>query len=200
MAGLSFPEPVVHLSAFPGQKSVTATFPFTNETSEAIEIRTIKSSCGCTTPKLSKTTYAPEESGEIQAIFEIGERTGLQRKALAVQYRDRALEPQMLVLEVNIQQPVDFSKTILLWEENNQEPQTIDITVIQEAPLEIVTIQSDSPHYSAEVKTIKPGKQFQLTITPHSPSPGKATFTILTKTPSSKEPVPLPVKIRARSK
>ena len=54
--------------------SVNAVFAFENIGDKAFTITEVKSSCGCTTAALGKKTYAPGESGEINAKFNIGSR------------------------------------------------------------------------------------------------------------------------------
>ena len=51
------------------------TFAFRNIGDDPVTIMRVTSSCGCTTPRLDKRTYAPSESGAITARFEIGQRS-----------------------------------------------------------------------------------------------------------------------------
>lgn len=48
----------------------SCTFEFTNEGNSDFEIRSLEVSCGCTTPKSNKKTYAPGESGIITVNFD----------------------------------------------------------------------------------------------------------------------------------
>src|SRR6478609_1011269 len=67
----------------PEDQAVVAKYKFTNTGSKAIKLNVI-SSCGCTTAALTKTEYAPNESGEIEAKFTFSGRTGRQYKEIVV--------------------------------------------------------------------------------------------------------------------
>ncbi len=62
------------------QTEVKADFAFKNTGDHSVTITGAQPSCGCTTAGLGKKTYAPGESGEIDAVFHPAERTGLQEK------------------------------------------------------------------------------------------------------------------------
>ena len=61
-AELKFEQRVIEDTITPGAKSYPFEFSFTNEGDTAMEISEIKTTCGCTTAKLEKMTYAPGES------------------------------------------------------------------------------------------------------------------------------------------
>ena len=84
LAGLTWNTTEVHLEAASTDKTATGVFPFTNKTANSITITETKSSCGCTTAKLEKKTYAPNESGEIVALFDLGNRVSQQQKTIKV--------------------------------------------------------------------------------------------------------------------
>ncbi len=65
-------------------KKVSHEFTFTNTGTEPLKITDVKTSCGCTVPSLSKTEYAPGESGKITVIFNPENRTGPQHKVVTV--------------------------------------------------------------------------------------------------------------------
>ena len=65
-------------------KKVTHEFTFTNTGKEVLTITDVKSSCGCTVPQLTKTQYAPGESGKITVIFNPENRSGQQHKVITV--------------------------------------------------------------------------------------------------------------------
>lgn len=87
MADPSFPSTSTTFTAAVGDTQVAHSFPFTINGNARITITDIKTSCGCTTAKLDKTTYAPGESGNITATFIIGDRTGEQTKHIRVHWR-----------------------------------------------------------------------------------------------------------------
>ncbi|WP_309397629.1 DUF1573 domain-containing protein [Cerasicoccus maritimus] len=97
-----------------GEKEFVAKFPFKNTGDTAITILQAKSSCGCTVPKLPKKTYAPGESGEIEAVFSFDARTGLQKKSISVMTDG---EPKRLTLNLKITIPevMTLKPRVLFW-------------------------------------------------------------------------------------
>lgn len=64
---LQWPKLQVEQSVTVGDASAAGTYAFTNVGEQSITITQVRTSCGCTTATLDKTTYAPGESGQIVA-------------------------------------------------------------------------------------------------------------------------------------
>lgn len=84
-ARLVFENTEVEIAADLTDTEAEVVFPFRNGGDEPVKIVGLRSSCGCTVPKLEKRDYAPGESGEIRALFTFGKRTGSQHKRVRVQ-------------------------------------------------------------------------------------------------------------------
>lgn len=119
-ATLHFEEEQLSFKAEMGQKETIAIFPFKNVGEEAVTIKEVKTSCGCTTPQLDKKVYEPGESGEIKLVFDYGSRTGMQNKTAYVVLSDN---PKPLMLKLTVEIPVAFkvSPPLLYWS-NPDEP------------------------------------------------------------------------------
>jgi hypothetical protein len=87
-----------------------ARYKFTNTGSTPIKIQSVLTSCGCTTAALSKTDYAPGESGEIAANFVFGGHTGRQTKSIMVSTSAAPGQPTVLKLHVYIQEASTLSR------------------------------------------------------------------------------------------
>src|SRR6202007_656266 len=83
-AQLKWDQPQQKLSVKPGEKAVTAKYRFTNNSTSPVTIVDVRPSCGCTTATLAKKTYAPGESGEIDATFSFAGHVGHQEKWIYV--------------------------------------------------------------------------------------------------------------------
>src|ERR1700720_3929870 len=114
--GLAWDKDTLTVDAGPDQKEVRAEFPFHNDGDRSITIESITPGCGCTTASLDKKTYAVGESGKIQVVFTVGERTGLQEKYIMVQTDDpRKTEPVELLLRINIHSYLHLEPHALFW-------------------------------------------------------------------------------------
>lgn len=155
------------------QKEVTVSFQFENISNQPITIDSTKTSCGCTVASLEKTTYEPGESGEVSAVFEIGQLVGLQTKLITV-FTNGSKEPtDSLTLKVNIPQAVTLKPRIRMWKIGQGEinEQTIQISIHESLDIEItslIPINEDGAQFDYTLeKSEKPG-DYLLTLKPKS--------------------------------
>src|SRR6185503_20785365 len=85
-------------------KTAVAHFKYKNTGDKSVKITSVQASCGCTTAALAKETVAPNESGEITATFNIGDRSGVQKKTITVMTDDQPNQPTILKLTATIPQ------------------------------------------------------------------------------------------------
>jgi hypothetical protein len=183
---LVFDQPEQSFKARPEQEIIVAKYRFANTGKESVKIENVQTSCGCTTAGLKKTDYAPGESGEIDAKFSFGGRIGRQEKAILVTTSQARERPTILRLLVDIEDPVQIQPELVLWRVGEQ-PNTkkIQITVADNAKVKILSVASDNPSIKAQLSELKPGKEYQIEITPTDVSqPAGATFLIRTDSPT----------------
>ena len=182
---LAWENPEQTFNSKPQDQSVVAKYRFTNNGKESIKIENVRTSCGCTTAALTKTEYAPGESGEIEAKFVFAGRTGRQEKAIMVTTSAAPKEPTVLRLYVNIEEPVKIQPEVVFWRVGDQpDPKTIHIAVADDSPAKIASVESDNPAVKVQLKEVKPGKEYEVQVTPASVTqPGAATVLIRTDYP-----------------
>ena len=66
-----------------GDETAVAHFKYQNKGDKPIAIKSVTTSCGCTAAS-AKQSADPNEKGEVTATFKIGDRVGLQQKAINV--------------------------------------------------------------------------------------------------------------------
>lgn len=150
-AGLSFDRVVIEDVVAPGKRSYPFEFPFKNTGDTVVEISGIKMSCGCTSAKLDKRSYAPGESGVIQGRFSVGSRRGMQEKKIRVLTKDPAQPEIHLALKLDIPQLVRMKPRLLLWHVGT-EPEAKTLTIIPNTNFgaEIVSVECASPDFAIE--------------------------------------------------
>jgi hypothetical protein len=114
-AQLQWADPLQEFQRLPEDKFVQTRFAFRNSGSAPVTIKKISTSCGCTTAKLDKKTYAPGESGEIEAKFTFSGRTGPQRKIITVVSDDPAQAQTVLDLRVWVNRPLAIKPGLVFW-------------------------------------------------------------------------------------
>lgn len=176
-AALKWQQLRADLTPVANEKSVEAVFPFVNEGPAAVTIKSLKSSCGCTTARLEKKIYAPGEKGEVRARFDIGRRRGPQVKTVAVHIAGEA-DPVILTLAVVITTRVKASPELVLWK-TGETNTTKDITLSADPsqPIRALKVTSTNPRVQVAVETVKEGQKYLLHVTPQST--GSAAFAVL---------------------
>ncbi len=90
-------------------------FPFVNDANDVVRITNMETSCSCTIAELEKTSYKPNESGKIDGVFNIGNRTGVQRTEIIV-HTDNISQPKIkLSVSLKIQAPVEIKPRLIYW-------------------------------------------------------------------------------------
>jgi Protein of unknown function (DUF1573) len=182
---LKWENPEQTLNAKPLDKVIVARFRFTNAGTTPVKITDLRPSCGCTTAFLEKKEYAPGESGEIEAKFKFDGRVGQQQKWIIVTTDWVPPQPTVLRFTVNIPVPITIQPELVLWRIGEQlNPKTVRITVPDDIPAKVLSVQADNPAVKLELHEIRPGKELEVNVTPtttrHS---GRATLLIRTDYP-----------------
>lgn len=81
---------------------VDTDFELTNTGQTELEIRKVKTNCGCTVVKLEKKVLAPGESIQMQVSFDSSERRGRQYKTVTVFSNDPGAPTQVLSIKAEI--------------------------------------------------------------------------------------------------
>lgn len=107
-AQLTWEQTQIELHPKIGEAEVVAQFKYENKTDKTINIKNVRSSCGCTVASLKKNDVAPGEKGEVTATFKIGGRTGAQQKSVTVETDDATQPITNLLLKAVIPEAVQI--------------------------------------------------------------------------------------------
>ncbi len=164
---LVFGKKEADLKAALSDKTVAARYPFRNAGNYAVQIRDITTSCGCTTAALEKRAYAPGESGEIVATFEVGDRMGPQEKTILVETDDPKASTVALDMKIDIPDLLETKPAALYWAHGDAPtPKTIHVKVLNDLPVKAITSSSSDPKIKTRVETVTPGKEYTVSVTP----------------------------------
>lgn len=148
-------------------KEAIAHFKYKNAGDKPVKITSVHASCGCTTAALAKDVVGPNESGEITATFNIGNRTGVQAKTITVVTDDQPEEPTVLKLKATIPQLLQISPTFIFWSANDVlDPKTITVTVGPEFPVTKLKVTATDKSITTEVMPGPGEKTFRIKVTP----------------------------------
>ncbi len=166
-ASLVWEQTTADLHPVLSDKTAVAHFKYKNTSDKPIRITSVHPSCGCTTAALAKDLVGPNESGEITATFNIGQRSGVQNKTITVMTDEPASQATVLRLTATIPELLKVAPTFVFWSsEDTLEPKTITASLGGDYPVKKLNVTSTDPSLKTEVKSEAEGKTFQIIITP----------------------------------
>jgi hypothetical protein len=165
-AELKWEQTQIELHPAVGDKEAVGHFKYKNTGDKPVRIKSVKSSCGCTTAQTQKDQVGPGESGEITATFKIGDRTGTQVKSVSVETDDPVHSSIGLVLRTVISQPLEIQPTLVYWQ-TGEEPKAKSISVKAGKDFPVKEIRITSPNHDFETKVTKvTNGEFKIDVQP----------------------------------
>ncbi len=171
-AQIEWPVKEIEFKAKPEHTRTVAKFPFVNKGKETVTITQIQSSCGCTAalPNNNKREYAPGEKGEIEAVFDHGDRIGFQQKQITVTTSDAPTMPTVLTLKVHIPEILKIDPPFVFWTpQDKASPKLVRLTVGVEEPVRIIQVRTDHENFKAELKVVEEGRSYEVLVTAVNP-------------------------------
>jgi hypothetical protein len=166
-ADLTWDKPLQRYQRTPAEKEVEAHFAFRNTGQSPVTIKTLRPSCGCTTARLEKKTYAPGEQGEVLTRFIFGGRRGLHHLSVTVFTAEKPNESVVLDLLVDIHDPVTITPALVYWKTGEPAAaKTAEVSAEAGQPVHVKSVTSSNPRVTAALQTVKPGSQYIVSVTP----------------------------------
>lgn len=168
-AALQWSARLLERDVAPDEGRVRFSFTFTNTAARPVSILSVTAPEILLEP-MSKTTYAPLESGSIEGILEIGDRKGEQVQMIGIKTTD-SIEPSLeLAFVAVVPDPLRAIPAFLRWE-LDAKPEARTTTVFRVATnhtVEILGIECDSPAFQATWNGIADAATNILVVTPRS--------------------------------
>ncbi len=183
LAGLKWEQKQIELHPKPGDATAVGSFKYKNDGKEAVLIKSVHTSCGCTTTSRQKDEIASGESGEITATFKIGSSTGTAQKTVQVETDDPDAPLTVLTLRAVIPQMVELQPSFIYWENSEEpKPKTVSVRTAKELHVRNLNVSSSTSDFETKVMTSGPN-EFKVEVRPHDTS--KAANATLTLQPDN---------------
>jgi hypothetical protein len=173
-------EPIHDFGRLPPGDSRQHEFVYRNVGSVPLEIKQVRTSCGCTTAGEWDRQVEPGAAGRVAIKFDTANYSGaLQRNVTLVTNDPR--QPQ-LVLQVKAQiwAPIEVNPKTVMFQYDSEategETRVVRLTSHLDEPLAFASVRSEHPGFRATLETIKPGQEFALQISTVPPV-GSGTIT-----------------------
>lgn len=143
-------------------------FIVTNTGNAVLEITEVRPGCGCTTAGAWDKQIEPGKTGKIPVQLNPANFSGMVTKPITVTCNDPAQGTISLQLKAEIWKPIDVQPTYVhfmpIEEEPTNETKVVRITNRTEEMMKLETPQCSNPSFKAEIKTVQPGKEFELLV------------------------------------
>jgi hypothetical protein len=143
-------------------------FIVTNTGNALLEITAVQPGCGCTTAGAWDKEVAPGKTGKIPIQFNPANFSGPVTKYVTVTCNDPTRASHTLQVQATIWRPIDLQPQYVHFlsveGEATNETKTIRIVNNEEEPVTLEAPQSSSPVFKTELKTVRPGKEFELQV------------------------------------
>lgn len=167
---------------------------FTNTGDQTLEIRDVRPSCGCTTAGAWQQKVEPGQTGSIPIQFNGANFNGPVHKTIMLTCNASNQPSVILELKGAVWRPIEVNPmyvyfNLILGAETNQS-RIVRIVNNLETPLTLSEPEINSRVFSAEIKPVRPGKEFELLVkTLQTPAAGTHQANILVKTSSTNLPI-----------
>jgi hypothetical protein len=169
-AAFKFENTLVEATPDFGQEKLTAVFKFKNLDTPGT-VRTIETSCGCLSATSDKRTYAPGESGQVTAEFHIKGMTGNVERTITFVSAAKGENPIRLAVRVYVPELIVVDPPMLAWTVGEAPtPKTCKVTMQGPDPINIKSLSSTRRNVAASMKTVTPGRVYEIQVTPQSTS------------------------------
>lgn len=145
-------------------------FTFRNEGEDVLRLTRVKPGCGCTAVDYDREV-PPGGTGQIQFLIdpEAVLTDGDSRKNILVWSNSpgHILSELHTIGEVRLPIEVKPTPDVFFGRVDQGRPATQKLVIVSHAiePLEILDVAADSPRFKASAKLVRPGKQYELTVT-----------------------------------
>ncbi|MEI7989394.1 MAG: DUF1573 domain-containing protein [Chloroflexota bacterium] len=191
---IQFASPVFDFGKVDAGQTVKHDFVFTNIGNATLEVTEVRTSCGCTTTGKWDRQVAAGKTGAIPIELNTTGYRGGVVKTINVLCNDTALTNVLLQLKGTIWTPVDVLPSLAVFtvssESSTNETKMLRVINNMEEPLSIAEVICTNRALKAELKAVRPDKEYQMMITaipPFSSSPLKSQITL--KTTSKRLPL-----------
>lgn len=166
---ITFPETTFNFGRVKSSTVLSHQFTVTNTGKARLEISDVRPGCGCTLPGKWDRQIEPGQSGKIPIQFNPSGFNGSVTKTITVASNDPTQPLRTLTIEATIWQPIEIQPAHLYFTptegEAADQTHVVRITSNLEHALSFGTPQSSGAEFKFQLKTVEPGKRFELHVT-----------------------------------
>ena len=164
---IEFSTPVYDFGRIQAGELVKHTFMFTNNGDQPLELSNVQPSCGCTTAGEWSRKVMNGQTGLVPIQFNSSHFNGDVFKTISVSSNDRQKPVVVLQLKGKIWKPLELVPpytVVNVVPDASSASAVVRILNNTEEPLTLSTPEISTKSFNAMLTTVKPGKEFQLSL------------------------------------
>lgn len=159
------------------ETTVSNVFVIQNQGDAPLNIRRVRSSCGCTMAQISTNILAPGLSAELSVAFNLRGRNGRQRKWVTIESDDPKTPFFNVEMAGAATTPIMIEPRAIHFGQRSEEEKTSErwITLCASSGVyfNITSWSLDSKEYAARIETNRPGIEYRLFVRPMATKMGR---------------------------
>ncbi len=190
---IQFAEPVYDFGKVNSGDVIKHDFVFTNTGTATLEIKDVRPGCGCTTAGTWDKRVESGKTGVIPLQFNSASYSGTVAKSTTVSCNDPGQSNVVLLMRGSLWKPIDVTPSMAVFnlstDNLTKQSRVLRIVSNLDEPVTLSAPQCTNRAFQTELKTVRPGKEFELHITAVPPFPATAlTVPVTMKTSSAQIP------------
>jgi len=167
------PEPTFNFGQQDSEKEVKHDFTIVNVGTDTLEVKNVRTSCGCTVAAMAKKVLAPGEETIVSATLKLKGKQGKQAKDISVESNDPAQPVYKLRLEGEAVPAIMYDPQFFKFgriEDDATHTATVSLRANKEGlAFKITNVDVADKNLKADVKVIEEGRNYEITLSNIAP-------------------------------
>jgi len=139
-----------------------------NAGSDAVRIDRLESGCLCLSVEIDRNPVEPRTWSTIRGVFDTDKLMGKSERRITVG-TSQGSRPVFLTTRIETEPIYTIDQPMTTWTVGSDpEPRVVEFRVVREAPVRVLSAQSQRPEVRCEILVVEEGRAYDLKLVPES--------------------------------